>query len=90
MKAWIAERERLNDYAEYRNGHQMNRASLIAADVLKRSQLSINGNPRLRKILIDAEKHWYGEAENTEVLKIAWDAQVESSERSNKATERTR
>lgn len=81
LKAWIAERERLNDYAEYRNGHQVNRASLIAAGVLKRSQLSINGNPRLRKILNDAEKRWYGEAENTEVRTMAWDAQVESSER---------
>jgi len=81
LKAWIAERERLNDYAKYRNGYQVNRVNLIVAGVLKRSQLSANGNPRLRKLLIDAEKRWYGEAEDVEAYKETNVANEESFKR---------
>ncbi len=74
LKAWIAERERLSDYAKYRNGHQVNRASLITAGILKRSQLSVNGNPRLKELLTDAEKRWYGEVEIIEAYKETYEA----------------
>ena len=48
-EAWIAERDRLNDHAEYRNGYQVSRKNLIDEGVLNRSQLSVNGNPVLRE-----------------------------------------
>lgn len=64
-EAWIAERDRLNDHAEYRNGYQVSRKNLIDEGVLNRSQLSVNGNPVLRELLAVAEKRWYGEQVET-------------------------
>lgn len=77
LTAWISERDRLNDYEEYRNGHQVNRASLIAEGVLKRSQLSINGNPRLRKLLADAESRWYRDLGQKDYHKESHEAEEE-------------
>lgn len=62
LKSWIAERDRLNDFGEYGNGQKVNRADLIDEHVLKRSQLSANGNPVLRQLLSEAEDRWYGTA----------------------------
>lgn len=65
LSAWIADRDRLGDYQEYQNGMQVNRRALIDEGVLKRSQLSVNGNPRLKDLLVEAERRWYGQKEET-------------------------
>jgi chromosome segregation ATPase len=82
LKDWIAERDLLNDYADYRNGFQVSRANLIEEKVLNRSQLSVNGNAQLRGILGAAEKRWYGErAETLESHKDAREASEAKSKR---------
>ena len=59
--SWIAERNELNDFGEYRNGDKVNRANIIDEGVLKRFQLSVNGNVKLRELLVEAEGCWYGD-----------------------------
>ncbi|HBC3401584.1 TPA: hypothetical protein KDX79_003442 [Vibrio parahaemolyticus] len=79
--SWIAERDELNDFGEYRNGDKVNRANLIDEGVLKRSQLSVNGNPKLRELLVEAERRWYGES--NESIASHNDARERAERRSN-------
>lgn len=65
LKAWIAKRDSVKDYEEYRSGHQVLRSALIAEGVVKRSQLSVNGNPVARELLAEAEARWFGKHEES-------------------------
>ena len=73
--AWVAERERLRDWHEYRRGDKINRTAL--AEELGFDRGVIKDNPRVKDLVKEKDELWFGC--DPEMKEAAQEARLERS-----------